>query len=246
MHLNYRQFLHYNNAALDNILLITPNEGLSEQHLQELALSDIPAKRFVLNESGLLLPRRNTVRVLEITKLAQEKRGRGERVPVEAFSGNNLIFVDEGHKGSGGAAWLKLRNALGATGFTFEYSATFGQALTAARNDPLTIEYGKAIVFDYSYRYFYGDGYGKDFRILNLAEETTEGENQPAAARQPVIFLPAKTVVYRTSTSLASLQPGASAMGICRQYGECGLYEGQTGAQRRTGRRPFPASGSGQ
>ena len=176
MHLNYRQFLHYNNATLDNILLITPNEGLSEQHLEELALSDIPAKRFALNESGLLLPRRNTVRVLEITKLAQEKRGRGERVPVEAFSGNNLIFVDEGHKGSGGAAWLKLRNTLGATGFTFEYSATFGQALTATRNDPLTIEYGKAIVFDYSYRYFYGDGYGKDFRILNLAEETTEGK----------------------------------------------------------------------
>ena len=174
MHLNYHQFLHYNNEALDNILLITPNEGLSEQHLEELALSDIPAKRFDLNESGLLLPQRDTVRVLEITKLAQEKRGGGERVPVEAFTGNNLIFVDEGHKGSGGEAWLKLRNTLGNTGFTFEYSATFGQALTATRNDPLTAEYSKAIVFDYSYRYFYGDGYGKDFRILNLVEETTE------------------------------------------------------------------------
>ena len=174
MHLNYRQFLHYNNATLDNILLITPNEGLSEQHLVEMELSGIPARRFDLNESGLLLPQRDTVRVLEITKLVQEKRGGGERVPVEAFTGNNLIFVDEGHKGSGGEAWLKLRNALGETGFTFEYSATFGQALTATRNDPLTTEYGKAIVFDYSYRYFYGDGYGKDFRILNLVEETSE------------------------------------------------------------------------
>ena len=174
MHLNYRQFLHYNNATLDNILLITPNEGLSEQHLVEMELSGIPARRFDLNESGLLLPQWDTVRVLEITKLVQEKRGGGERVPVEEFSGNNLIFVDEGHKGSGGDAWLKLRNALGETGFTFEYSATFGQALTATRNDPLTTEYGKAIVFDYSYRYFYGDGYGKDFRILNLVEETSE------------------------------------------------------------------------
>ena len=174
MHLNYRQFLHYNNATLDNILLITPNEGLSEQHLVEMELSGIPARRFDLNESGLLLPQRDTVRVLEITKLVQEKRGGGERVPVEEFTGNNLIFVDEGHKGSGGDAWLKLRNALGETGFTFEYSATFGQALTATRNDPLTTEYGKAIVFDYSYLYFYGDGYGKDFRILNLVEETSE------------------------------------------------------------------------
>ena len=178
MHLNYRQFLHYNNATLDNILLITPNEGLSEQHLGELALSGIPARRFDLNESGLLLAKRDTVRVLEITKLVQEKRGGGERVPVEAFTGNNLIFVDEGHKGSGGEAWLKLRNALGETGFTFEYSATFGQALTATRNDPLTTEYGKAIVFDYSYRYFYGDGYGKDFRILNLVEETSQEKTE--------------------------------------------------------------------
>ena len=29
----------------------------------------------------------------------------------------------------------------------------------------LTAEYGKAIAFDYSYRHFYNDGYGKDFRI---------------------------------------------------------------------------------
>lgn len=176
MHINYHQFLHYSKAAPDNILLVTPNEGLSEQHLRELSLSGIPAKRFDLNESGLLAARQNTVRVLEITKLAEKKRGGGERVPVDAFVGNNLIFVDEGHKGSGGQAWLKLRNVLGETGFTFEYSATFGQALTATRKDALTREYGKAIVFDYSYRYFYDDGYGKDFRILNLTEETTEAK----------------------------------------------------------------------
>jgi hypothetical protein len=33
MHLNYRQFLCYNRRPLDNILLITPNEGMTEQHL---------------------------------------------------------------------------------------------------------------------------------------------------------------------------------------------------------------------
>ena len=62
---------------------------------------------------------------------------------------------------------------MGETGFTFEYSATFGQALAAAGDDTLIEEYGKAIAFDYSYRYFYGDGYGKDFTILNLQQETT-------------------------------------------------------------------------
>jgi hypothetical protein len=174
MHINYRQFLHYNRKGLDNILLITPNEGLTEQHLAEMTLSGIRCRRFSLGEGGLEQNDRNTVRVIEITKLVQEKRGGGVSVPVEAFEGNNLIFVDEGHKGSGGEAWRKFRDALGQTGFTFEYSATFGQALTAARNDDLTAEYGKAIVFDYSYKYFHGDGYGKDFHILNLRDEVAE------------------------------------------------------------------------
>ena len=120
MHLNYRQFLHYNDQPLDNILLITPNEGLSEQHLAEMEASEIPARRFDLNESGLGLAAKDAVRVIEITKLVEEKRGGGVSVPVEAFEGNNLIFVDEGHKGSGGEAWRKFRDALGETGFTFE------------------------------------------------------------------------------------------------------------------------------
>ena len=166
MHLNYRQFLHYNREPLDNILLITHEEGLSQQHLDEMQTSNISAVRFDLNESGLLM-NKGRVKVTEISKLM-----RGS-IPVEAFEGHNLIFVDEGHKGSGGDAWLKVRDALGATGFTFEYSATFGQALTAAKNKALTAEYGKAIAFDYSYRYFYNDGYGKDFHILNLRDETT-------------------------------------------------------------------------
>lgn len=174
LHLNYYQFLHYNREPLDNILLITPNEGLSEQHLAELELSGIPARRFDLTQSSLsLVP--NEVQVLEITKLVEQKRGGGVSVPVEAFEGRNLIFVDEGHKGSGGDAWRSYRDQLGQTGFTFEYSATFGQALSAAGDDDLTKEYGKAIIFDYSYRYFYNDGFGKDFRILNL-----EGEDRPA------------------------------------------------------------------
>ena len=173
LHLNYYQFLHYNREPLDNILLITPNEGLSEQHLRELELSGIPARRFDLNQSSLFREP-NEVQVLEITKLVEQKRGGGVSVPVEAFEGRNLIFVDEGHKGSGGEAWRKYRDALGKTGFTFEYSATFGQALSAAGDDELTKEYGKAIIFDYSYRYFYGDGFGKDFRILNLRDDTDE------------------------------------------------------------------------
>lgn len=177
MHLNYYQYLHYNTQALDNILLITPNEGLSEQHENEMQVSGIPCSRFTLKESDAI-GHRNEVRFIEITKLVEKKRGGGVSVPVEAFEGNNLIFVDEGHKGSGGDVWRRYRDALGESGFTMEYSATFGQALKAVRSDELTREYGKAIAFDYSYRYFHGDGFGKDFRILNLVEETTSDETE--------------------------------------------------------------------
>ncbi|HUU20065.1 MAG TPA: DEAD/DEAH box helicase family protein [Sedimentisphaerales bacterium] len=178
MHFNYRQFLYYNKGQLDNILLITPNEGLTEQHIEEMKASGLPCERFNLEESGLRLGAKNTVRVIEITKLVEQKRGGGITVPVEAFEGNNLIFVDEGHKGSGGQAWRGFRDRLGETGFTFEYSATFGQALNATKKDKLTEEYGKCIVFDYSYKYFHGDGYGKDFHILNLKEEASEEKTE--------------------------------------------------------------------
>jgi len=56
---------------------------------------------------------------------------------------------------------------LGSNGFTFEYSATFGQILS--EKDWTTMEeYAKSIVFDYSYKFFYNDHYGKDFRVMNV------------------------------------------------------------------------------
>ena len=170
MHVNYHQYLHYCKEPLDHIVLITPNDGLSEQHLRELDNSNIRCERFNV-DGNRLASTRNAMQVIEITKLVEEKTGGGLSVPVEVFEGNNLIFVDEGHKGSGGKVWRKYREDLAETGFTFEYSATFGQALAAANNAALVEEYGKAIVFDYSYRYFYGDGYGKNFRILNVKQD---------------------------------------------------------------------------
>ena len=176
MHINYHQYLHYYKEDLDHIVLITPNEGLSEQHIRELENSDIRCQRFNV-DGNRFSSNHNALQVIEITKLVEEKIGEGERVEVETFEGNNLILVDEGHKGSGGEVWRKIRDRLGETGFTFEYSATFGQALAAASNANLVDEYGKAIVFDYSYRYFYGDGYGKNFQILNVKhDEETQTE----------------------------------------------------------------------
>jgi hypothetical protein len=162
MHINYLQFHKYNKKPIDNILLITPNESLSRQHYEELRNSNIPAQVFNGMGGG-----KDVIQIIEIHKLTEEKKGEGVRVEVSSFEGNNLVFVDEGHKGFSGTAWKKLRDKISEIGFTFEYSATFDEAITAKSNE-LVEEYSKAIIMDYSYRYFYYDGFGKEFTVLNL------------------------------------------------------------------------------
>lgn len=75
---------------------------------------------------------------------------------------------------SSDGVWYDYRTRLSEEGFAFEYSATFKQALNAASTKAVDhrqwAEYGKSIIIDYSYKYFYNDGYGKDYRIYNLKE----------------------------------------------------------------------------
>ena len=179
LHINYLQFMRYNKGPnkieLDNILLITPSESLSRQHIDEMRKSGIPCELFQSQNMGLLSQyvEHNVVKVIDIHKLTEEKKGQGVTVDIESFGCKNLIFVDEGHKGSGGKKWKFFREELAKEGFAFEYSATFGQAVAATTGkDALVLlqKYGKSIIFDYSYRYFYNDGYGKDYSILNLKD----------------------------------------------------------------------------
>lgn len=204
MHFHYRQFLHYCPDPLDNILLVTPDEGLSQQHIENMEAAGIPCARFLLEDSGFEAVKKNAVRVIEITKLVEEKKGSGVSVPVEAFEGNNLIFVDEGHKGASSEAgkWIGFRDKLAEKGFTFEYSATFGQAMFAAKDEDLTIEYSKAILFDYSYKYFYGDGFGKDFEVLNLRQETTDEQTKMLLLANLLAFHQQKRAFQTKSAAL--------------------------------------------
>ncbi len=171
LHFNYLQIQHYMQRSkaipFENILLITPNAGLSQQHLQELQQSGIPAQ---LYRQGGSLSTTDTIQIIEITKFTEAGSG-PQLVNVGHFEGRNLVFVDEGHRGASGDVWIKYRDKLANDGFTFEYSATFGEAFnsgTTASNLQTRHSYGKSIVFDYSYRYFHGDGYGKDYTIVNL------------------------------------------------------------------------------
>jgi hypothetical protein len=218
LHVNIRQYLHYfqrgkRDIYPDKIILLTPNEGLSRQHLAELNLSGFGfTKLFDKNRSDVF---KGTVEIIDINKLGDEM---GEKtVAVEAFEGNNLVLVDEGHRGTGTAAgaWMTRRETLVRGGFAFEYSATFGQAVAkgmtvikaegelvkkkakilfetanlrkldeaqklqlALTNDDkrrartmATREiYAKSILFDYSYKFFYEDGYGKESLIINFKD----------------------------------------------------------------------------
>lgn len=218
LHVNIKQYLHYFQAGRrdqypDKIILLTPNEGLSRQHLDELYLSGFGFSQLF---DKAQTPARGTIEIIDINKLGDEM---GDKtVAVEAFEGNNLVLVDEGHRGTGTAAgaWMARRDALVRGGFAFEYSATFGQAVAKgftvekAEEDiqkkrakmlfdttslrslddgqkaklALTEEdrrraritatreiYAKCILFDYSYKFFYEDGYGKESLILNMNGE---------------------------------------------------------------------------
>ena len=176
MHVNMLQYryylkLHGRSKELNRVILLTPNEGLSRQHLEEFHASGIDAEIFSKESKSLYVG--HSVEIIEVTKLKQDM---GQKtVAVDAFEGNNLVLVDEGHRGASSSiegAWMSARNKLCENGFSFEYSATFGQAMKGKKSlEPI---YAKNILFDYSYKYFYRDGFGKDYRILNLAEDKDE------------------------------------------------------------------------
>lgn len=235
LHVNICQYLHYFQAGRtdtypDKIILLTPHDGLSKQHLEELILSGLSGQYFNKNQT---LTFQDMVEIIDINKLGDEM---GDKtVAVDAFEGNNLVLIDEGHRGTGTAAgaWMRRREALISRGFAFEYSATFGQAVAKgitiekAENDirtsraafyrsiefpdrkasdlnahekknvadfkdayQLTEEdrheakvmatkeaYAKCILFDYSYKYFYDDGYGKESLILNMEDKAYKQAN---------------------------------------------------------------------
>lgn len=179
MHINILQYRHYLDKAskqkdLNRTILLTPNEGLSTQHRDEFLLSGLSADLFVKDGQSLFATR--AIEIIDIHKLKEE--GKDKTVSVDAFESNNLVLVDEGHRGAGGDEWMDKRNRLCENGFSFEYSATFGQAMKAAGRKEMLQLYAKCILFDYSYKYFYSDGYGKEYSILNLAEEQHEEQRQ--------------------------------------------------------------------
>ena len=159
--LQYRHWLRRAGGRLNNVVLLTPNQQMSAQHERDLHESGLPARIFS-SEAGadLFAP----VEIIDLNKLAERKGIK--RVAVRDFGENNLVLVDEGHLGASGKVWRERRAELARGGFAFEYSATFNQI--TGKDEALRDAYGKCLLFDYAYRRFHEDGYGKDYAISNL------------------------------------------------------------------------------
>ena len=161
--LQYRRLAREVGNPPNNVILLTPSEQLSAQHERDFLLSNIPARQFSSEAGADLL---ESVEIIDLNKLADKKGVK--RVAVSDFGENNLVLVDEGHLGASGKVWRERRTELARGGFTFEYSATFNQI--TGNDVKLRETYGKCLLFDYSYRKFYEDGYGKDYAISNLPQ----------------------------------------------------------------------------
>lgn len=180
MHVNLLQYRHYaeqhgKSDELSRVILLTPNENLSSQHIDELGRSKIEAAPYLGGRGGLFGESRGLAQVdsLEITKLS-DKEG-PNTIATRSLGDQNLLLVDEGHRGLSNkreaGVWFDRRASLCSRGFSFEYSATFDQAVSGTGHED---DYAKAVLFDYSYRWFYEDGFGKDYQILNLPESFDE------------------------------------------------------------------------
>jgi hypothetical protein len=191
LHINILQYRYYC-KNINNVILLTPSEDMSRQHYEDLLTSGIEADYYINNRGG------SGVKVIDIHKIKEFKKGQGVTVPVSEFGQQNLILVDEGHKGSAteDSIWRDLRDQMSVRGFTFEYSATFGQIT----NNELKNSYAKRIVFNYSYRRFYDDGYGKHFWIHNLGENKaidTKDEKRQYFLTNLCLFLQQKILYNR-------------------------------------------------
>ena len=179
LHAHYYQYLRLveegSLKAPKHFLLITPTRGLAQQHVHELKLSGIEGTFF--EKQGSLARSSRQICVMEITRF-REREG-PETIAPAYFEGPNLVFVDEGHRGSSrdDSSWRRYREQLAKDGFCIEYSATFAQAVETGDKDVLRENYARSVLIDYAYPRFYADGYGKHWRILNISEKNQSYNN---------------------------------------------------------------------
>jgi Type III restriction enzyme, res subunit len=206
----------------DRLIVITPSESLTRQHAEKLReLAAWPVFAYPQDGDAAALGRLppDAVIVLDINKLATEKKGDGVTVPTSVFAdGRNLVFVDEGHKGqkSEAGVWKKLQADLAGInadlpaqrGLLIEFSATFGQIVEA---EHAFDRYAKAVIFDYAYDRFHRDRYGKDFWHVRV-----QAKDEASAAAQQQTLTAALLAFWHQVACFRSpaAQQAAAALGV--------------------------------
>lgn len=235
MHAQLMQFQRYaEEAGVDGdfprAMLVTPNERLSSQHIQEVQpTKDLRAADFAVEGDSLFGQPGGLDRldVIDIHKLKDEEGE--ETIATRTLGDRNLLLVDEGHRGMSGStgqseelgAWMRRREQLAERGFTFEYSATFAQAVGASGSSEVSNDYAKSVLFDYAYRWFYEDGYGKDYKIDNLPKPNQETLERVRKTGSP------KTVerLEQTAAAAEALKPKFMTAALLKFYQQLRIYE---------------------
>lgn len=178
MQANVLQYEHYRRRAgerLNNILLLVPNDRMARQHEREFRAGDLRARRFDPRGSN---DTASSVKILALDDL-------NDRVSVSEFGHDNLVLVDEGHLGTSGEIWRRRRSEFANAGFLIEYSASFYQA--SKEDDTLRSAYTRSLLFDYGYREFHADGYGKDYTITRFPSGKRAGGGKKRIRRRRLL-----------------------------------------------------------
>lgn len=180
---NYWQARRYL-RGVSSFFLVVPNEDLALQHKRfferfgvktEFA-STVNNKAMASEIVAKLINREDVeLKIVTVHQLASFMKKY-----IDRDFGDNVVLVDEGHKG-GERGWREFRDRLaGKGGFVFEYSATFSQAVKS--NVSLIREYSRSIIYTYPYHQFHRDGYGKTpvffpkDKVRSIVEDIVRGK----------------------------------------------------------------------
>src|SRR5699024_9126670 len=79
-------------------------------------------------------------------------------------------------------------------------------ALQEIKQSAMLEVYAKAVLFDYSYKYFYADGYGKESQILNLRDEDYAPHGEMYLTACLLVFYQQLYLFERHQKAIASFQ----------------------------------------
>lgn len=167
MHINILQYIErIIGFEKLQIIITTPGVNLIEQHKREVIPFIEKLNTRYNNKIEL---------IIETTSALLQKEEHYFDLPDDERI-QRLILVDEGHIGltsSDEGEYKKLRNRMNVgNSFLFEYSATYDNL-----DSKVQIDYEDLIIYDYAYKHFYRDGYGKDFYFKEIAPGVADNED---------------------------------------------------------------------